>query len=155
MAINRTPLIFAIKHLHVEWNDDHVGSSTDFCLSARLMQNDREIPAANDAKVNEILDQSCNGSLPQEMEMKMLEMACPGWPKEIMIAFHGLTTFGASDLENAKACVQHVLQSDPKCKLARQLVSLLLAQTDVRCPFGNDVDGAPDVPAIIAAEVQP
>ena len=153
MAIQKTPLIFSLKHLHVEWNDSDIASSNNFCRSARLMQNDREIPAANDIRIGEILEQSCNGSLPQDMEVKMLEMMCPGWPKEIMITFHGLTTFGASAVENAKACAKHVLKSDSNCKLARQLVSLLLAKTDVRCPFGSDVDGVPDVAAIIAAEV--
>lgn len=69
-----------------------------------------------------------------------------------MISVHGLTTFGASDIDCAKACAQYVLRSDSNCKLARQLVSLLLAKTEVRCPFGKDVDGAPDVPAIIDSE---
>ena len=153
MSVERIPLAFALKHLHVERDDASAGSSLPGEASIRLMQGERAIPPAGDRIVKEFLDEECDGTLPSQMDQTMLEMMFPVWPQHVRVTFHGISTFGAGVNHNAKACAQHALRSDSNCVLARQLVSLLRAKTEVRCPFGANASDAPNVPEIIAREV--
>jgi hypothetical protein len=150
MSVQRSPLIFALKHLHIEWDDREVNSPSQFRRSVSLMQGKKRIPAAAGAKIDALLKEECQGALPQGVELKLLQLSCPGWPQDVVIAFHGISNFGAGAIEIAKASAQHVLKAHRDCLLARQLVSLLTAQSEVRCPLGADAGNAPDVPGITA-----
>ena len=52
MAIKQAPLIFALKHLRLDWD------SANPTGSARLMQGDREIPQAPEVRVRFFLGQA-------------------------------------------------------------------------------------------------
>lgn len=151
MSEQTLPLVFALKHLRIVYHDDELGSPAEFSQSARLLQGTREIPMANDAGIDRTLGDKSPGALPTGVELQILQMSCPGWPEDVVFAFEGITAFGAMDLNRAKACAKHALSNNRDCRLARQLVKLLSAKTDVRCPFGVNVTKAPDVPRILAA----
>lgn len=150
----RLPLIASLKHLHIAYNGDTSDSLAEFSRSARLMQGDREIPPATDAQVSHFLNEPAAGSLPEGHELKFLTMACHGWPEDATFGFAGITAFGASDLDRARTCARKSFTVNRDCKLAKQLVNLLLAKTDLKCQFGVDAAHAPDVPAILAGNVE-
>jgi hypothetical protein len=152
MTEQRLPLIFALKHLHVAWRADNVGSPEEFSRTAQLMQGGHAIPAAGDAAVESLLGEGVLASLPQGAELQLLTMACEGWPTDAAYSFAGISAFGAKDVTRAKACAKHALTLNRDCTLARQLLRLIAAKSDVRCPFGADASRAPDVAAILAAE---
>lgn len=154
MSLQQTPLIFALKHLYVQWEDADVASPSKFRLSASLMQAERRIPPASDAMVDGFLKDDCCVVVPHGVELRLLEMCFPAWPKDVALAFHGISTFGAGEVANAKACAHLVLKMHRECNLARQLVSLLAAKSEVRCPFGSDANDAPDVAAIVSTGPQ-
>lgn len=148
MSEQQLPLVFALKHLHIRAPDP----PADFSQSARLMQGERVIPSATDEQIELFLKAAATGSLPSAIELKVLQMSCPGWPEDAVYAFAGITAFGANGIDRAKGCARHALGLNRGCQLARQLVRLLAAKSDVRCPMGVDASRAPDVPSILAAE---
>jgi hypothetical protein len=152
MSIRNLPLIFALKHLYIALDDSLKSSPTEFSRFARLMQGDREIAAASDADVDAFAGTNPGGTLPEGVELQMLTMACQGWPEDATFALAGVSAFGAKNVGRATACAKHALTLNRNCVLARQLVKLLAAKSDVRCPFGTDAAGAPDVVAILSAE---
>lgn len=149
---DRLPLVSALKHLHIRFRQDLLTSPTEFSRFASLMQGEREIAPANDSDVNSLVQERATASLPDGTELKMLQMSLPGWPEAGLFAVAGITAFGAKNLNQAKACASHALSLNRDSRLARQLVKLLLAKTDLRCPFGVDAANAPDVPTILANE---
>lgn len=152
MSAHTLPLIFALKHLHVCWHDENLSCPKVFSRDARLMQGTREIPAADDAEVEMLLGENLSGSLPQGVELQMLTMECDGWPEDVAFSFAGISAFGAKDVARAKVCAKHVLTLNRDCTLARQLVKLIAASVEVRCPFGVDAGDAPDVVGILTAQ---
>lgn len=148
MPEQRYPLIFALQHLHVRFPEEPQ-SADAFNRSARLMQDDREMPQADDAEIARFLADDHNATAPTDAIIEMLRMTCPGWPDAVIHALQGITEFGAYAVDVAAARAQTALQMDRGCKLARQLVKLLTAKQDVRVLFGSDTSNAPDVPRII------
>lgn len=148
------PLIFAMKHLQIVLDDSLKPSPHDFSKFARLKQGEREIPAASDADFDAFSKEVCEGSLPEGVELQMLTMACGGWPEDAALAFAGISAFGAKQVGRAKACAHRALTLNPNCTLARQLVKMLSAKNELRCPFGVDAAQAPDVVAILSCDNQ-
>ena len=62
MADQRLPLIFALKHLHIQAPE----SPADVSRSARLLQGERVLPAASDEQVELFLQAPAAGSLPRD-----------------------------------------------------------------------------------------
>jgi len=148
MAARQVPLIFALKHLHLAWDSDNPAGS------ARLMQGDREIPPAPEARVRTFLSRSVPAGKPTEaLELAMLELMLPGLPTEVRLSFDGISKFGARRLDDATRCAYQALHLNENCALARQLLSLLLAKNEVRVPFGGGPADAPDVPNIVLRDL--
>ena len=145
MAIKQAPLIFALKHIRLEWDSDNP-------VSARLMQDDREIPPATRARVQTFLSQAVPvGKLPEDFELQMLDMMLAGLPREAKLSFDGVSKFGAKRTDDAARCAYEALRLSEDCVLARQLLSLLLVGSEVRSPFGSG--SVPDVPDIIRRSI--
>jgi ankyrin repeat protein len=149
-AEQRLPLIFALKHLHIRAPDPMLGALA--AQPIRLMQGERKVPLAGDEQITAFLKQPCSGTLPEGTELELLRLSCQRWPEAALMAFAGITAFGAGNLDRARACAKHSLSLDPQGTLARQLVRLLSTTAEVRCPFGTDAAAAPDVPALLASE---
>ena len=148
MAIRQAPLIFALKHLRLEWDSDKPTAS------ARLMQGDREIPPVPEARVRIFLSQAVPvGKLPEDFELEMLEIMMAGLPREAKLSFDGISKFGAKRTEDAARCAYEALRLNEDCTLARQLLSLLIVKSEVRCPFGGGATNVPDVPEIVRREI--
>jgi hypothetical protein len=94
------------------------------------------------------------GNLPDEFEQGMLDRMFPAWPPEVRLCFDGISKFGARQTDAAARGAYEALKLNQSCRLARQLLSLLLAKTDIRSPPGTTADVAPDVPGIILREVE-
>ena len=149
MAIKHAPLIFALKHLRLEWDSDNPNES------ARLMQGDREVPPAPEARVKTFLNQAAPaGKLPEDFELQMLDLMLAGLPREVKLSFDGISKFGAKRTDDAARCAYEALCLNEGCVLARQLLSLLLVKTEIRCPFGGGPADTPDVPDIVSREIK-
>lgn len=138
------PLIFAMRHLRIR-----ITGEADACL----MQGDRELPTPDDGRVREFCEgpEHAGGTLPEGVELRILQMQCPGLPGHVAYAMAGVVSFGARDLKRAAACARHAWAADPAGKMARQLVGLLLARQETRLNFGDPDSAAPDVVRILAA----
>ena len=149
MVSKQAPFIFALKHLRLDWNSD------DLAGSARLMQGDREIPQAPEARVRAFLSQGVpTGKLPEDFDLRMLDGMLTGLPQEVKLSFDGISKFGAKRIDDAARCAYEALRLNSYCPLARQLLSLLLVKGEVRCPFGGGSADIPDVPGIVRREIK-
>jgi hypothetical protein len=88
----------------------------------------------------------------------MLEMMLPGLPKDAMVSVDGIVKFGARGIDDARRCAYEALRADSGSRIARQLLSLLLVKSEVRCVPGTgpgtSSPGSPNVAAIVSQEVE-
>lgn len=148
MAVKEAQFVAALFHLRMEWDDKTPAE-------ARLMQGQREIPPASEGSVASFLTRiRPTGNLPDEFEQEMLDRMLPSLPAEVKLSWDGIVKFGARRLDDSARGAYEALKLNRNCLLARQLLSLLLAKTDIRKPFGAAAEDAPDVVGIIRREVQ-
>ncbi len=128
METNYLPLIFAMRHLRIRFSP-----GGDITQNACLVQGDRVVPPANDARIEEFVTgtEHAGGTLPEGFELQMLTMQCQGWPEPAVISLAGIVSFGAKDLRRAAACARHALLA-PRLRRGRVLSSHLKPRSAYR-----------------------
>lgn len=149
------PGLMALLHLRVRIFKALLTNPAEFSRTAAVLQGDRQIPGADDRRVQEFLDADIfrGGKLPEGIKLRLLQQCCKDWPEDAMLAWEGIfNCFGPGSNPDAAACARQALSLNRECLLARQLVKLLTAKCDPRKPFGVPAESAPDVVKILSED---
>lgn len=146
----RVSLGYSLNHLHVCFPKDLAASPGKLSKFARLMQRDQQLPATSADQVGAFLEEALRAT-PDATVMRNLRENLPRWPEDMRLGYAGAVAFGLRQFAKARVSVQQALRCNRQCLLARQVLRLLGAKKDVRCPYGTDPDQVPDVIAILRA----